>query len=86
MYQQGETTGSNQANRKLAEGSWEMVHVRSSEEEELLFDPQTSGGLLLSLPAAEADDLLVALKKAGVDSAARVGQVVGEGKPFVKVV
>jgi len=86
MYQQGETTGSNKANRKLAEGSWEMVHVRSEEEEELLFDPQTSGGLLLSLPAAQADDLLAALKKAGVDTAARVGQVVGEGKPFLKVV
>ena len=86
MYQQGETTGSNQANRKLADGFWEMVHSRSVEEEELLFDPQTSGGLLLSLPAAQADDLLAALKEAGVDSAARVGQVVDGGKPFVKVV
>jgi len=86
MYQQGETTGSNQANRKLADGFWKMVHSRSVEEEELLFDPQTSGGLLLSLPAAQADDLLAALKEAGVDSAARVGQVVGGDRPFVKVV
>ncbi len=86
MYQQGETTGSNQANRKLTDGFWEMVQSRSLAEEELLFDPQTSGGLLLSLPAAQADDLLAALKKAGVDTAARVGQVVGDGKPFVKVV
>ena len=86
MYQQGETTGSNQANRKLANGFWKMVHSRSVEEEELLFDPQTSGGLLLSLPAAHADDLLAALKEAGVDTAARVGQVVGGGEPFVKVV
>ena len=86
MYQQGETTGSNQANRKLADGFWKMVHSRSVEEEELLFDPQTSGGLLLSLPAAQADDLSAALKEAGVDTAARVGQVVGGGKPFVKVV
>jgi selenide,water dikinase len=86
MYQQGETTGSNQANRKLADGFWKMAHGRSVEEEELLFDPQTSGGLLLSLPAAQADELLTALKEAGVDTAARVGQVVGGGKPFVKVV
>lgn len=85
MYQLGETTGSNQANRGLADGFWSMVHRRSSEEEELLFDPQTSGGLLLSLPAAQADDLLAALKKAGVETAARVGQVVGGGKPFVEV-
>jgi selenide,water dikinase len=86
MYQQGETTGSNPANRKLANGFWKMVHPRTSEEEELLFDPQTSGGLLLSLPSAQADDLLAALKGAGVDTAARVGQVVGRDKPFVKVV
>ncbi|MGB9441159.1 MAG: selenide, water dikinase SelD, partial [Desulfobacterales bacterium] len=86
MYQQGETTGSNQANQKLAEGSWEMVHVRTSEEEELLFDPQTSGGLLLSLAATQADDLLAALKKAGVDTATRVGQVIAGDRPFVKVI
>jgi selenide,water dikinase len=63
-----------------------MVYGRSLEEEELLFDPQTSGGLLLSLPAAQADDLMVALKEAGVDTAAGVGQVVGGDRPFVKVV
>ena len=86
MYQQGETTGSNPANRKLAHEAWQMADNRSLAEEELLFDPQTSGGLLLSLPAAQTDDLLAALKKAGVEMAARVGQVVGDGKPFVKVV
>ncbi len=86
MYQQGETTGSNKANRKLAHGLWKMVQSRSLEEEELLFDPQTSGGLLLSLPAAQADELQAALKDAGVEAAARVGQVVGDGKPFVKVI
>ena len=86
MYQQGETTGSNPANRKLVEKSWEMVHGRTLAEEELLFDPQTSGGLLLSLPATEADNLLAALKEVGVDTAARVGKVVGDGTPFVKVV
>jgi selenide, water dikinase len=86
MYQRGETTGSNPANQKMAHGSWQMVDNRTSAEEELLFDPQTSGGLLLSLPAAQAEDLLAALRKAGVDMAARVGQVVGDGKPFVKVV
>jgi selenide,water dikinase len=86
MYQLGETTGSNQANRKLADGFWNMTQHKSLEEQELLFDPQTSGGLLLSLPAAQADDLLAALKEAGVETAARVGQVVSGGKPFVEVV
>ena len=33
---------------------------------DLLFDPQTSGGLLAALPAAEADAALAALHTAGV--------------------
>ncbi len=39
------------------------------------FDPQTSGGLLLAVPASEVADLLHALRKAGWDAAARVGTV-----------
>jgi len=86
MYQRGETTGSNKANRTLAQGCWEMVDRRSLEEEELLFDPQTSGGLLLALPADQTEDMVAALKKNGVETAARVGRVVSHGKPFVKVI
>ena len=86
MYRRGQTTGSNRANRKLAESSWEMSTGRSHEEEELLFDPQTSGGLLLALPAAQADDLLSALKRSGVEAAAEIGRAVETGKPFVRVV
>ena len=85
MYRKGETTGSNKANRILANRFWEMVNRRSAEEEELLFDPQTSGGLLLSLPAAQADELLKALRHAGVDAAVRVAEVVGDEKPFIRV-
>ncbi len=86
MYHQGETTGSNLANRKLADGFWQKVGVCSSAQEELLFDPQTSGGLLLALPADQTEDMVAALNKNGVDTAARVGRVVSHGKPFVKVI
>ncbi|MBW2467725.1 MAG: selenide, water dikinase SelD, partial [Deltaproteobacteria bacterium] len=50
MYEKGETTGSNKANRKMAEGAWESGTQPSAAEQELLFDPQTSGGLLLVIP------------------------------------
>ena len=86
MYQKGETTGSNKANRQLADGRWELAKTLSSEEEELLFDPQTSGGLLMSVPAAVAADALSALKKAGVESANIVGRVAAEDRSFVRVV
>ena len=64
------------ANRKLAEGFCRMVRELSKEEEELLFDPQTSGGLLISIPSAKVDLLITALKKGGVETAALVGEVV----------
>jgi selenide,water dikinase len=86
MYQKGETTGSNKANRQMAEGHWEIVNSRSLEEEELLFDPQTSGGLLLSVAGPQADDLLASLAAVGVDAAARVGEVAAGERPLVRIV
>jgi selenide,water dikinase len=85
MYRKGETTGSNQANRKAVEGFWNMKLKLSGAEEEMLFDPQTSGGLLLSLPESQADELVRALKASGVDAAARVGRVVPSDHPRVHV-
>jgi selenide,water dikinase len=85
MYQKGEGTGSNKANRRLAQGYWEAAASLAFEQEELLFDPQTSGGLLFAVPADQSDGLLNDLKKAGIDAAARVGNVVEGQKPFVRV-
>jgi len=86
MYQKGETTGSNAPNRKLADGFWEATTKRSIEEEELLFDPQTSGGLLLCLADAQVEELSTELRKAGVEVEACVGHVVASDRPFVRVV
>ena len=86
MYRKGETTGSNKANRKLAEGAWEMIGHRSAAEQDLLFDPQTSGGLMLAVPDAQAGDLIVRLKKEGVDTAVKVGEVVASDRPYIRVV
>ena len=86
MYQKGETTGSNADNRKLAEGFFKISADLTREQEELLFDPQTSGGLLLSVPSSQADDLMKELKAAGVGAASRVGEVVSNGDPSVTVV
>jgi selenide,water dikinase len=85
MYRKGEKTGSNKANRKLAERFFKKTRELSREEEELLFDPQTSGGLLISVPSTEADRLVTELKRAGLEAAARVGEVQAGPQPCVCV-
>lgn len=76
MYKRGETTGSNKANRELvARNRLVMSTQLSAFEEELLYDPQTSGGLLLALPAEQAGLLLKDLHDNGVGVAAQVGEV-----------
>ena len=85
MYRKGETTGSNRSNRKIAEGSWQKERQLDRHQEELLFDPQTSGGLLFALPAAQADELAAKLRRAGVEDAAVVGEVNAVEKPAVVI-
>ncbi|MBW1764128.1 MAG: selenide, water dikinase SelD, partial [Deltaproteobacteria bacterium] len=46
MYRKGETTGSNQDNRRMTQQKMEIQASLSGIEEETLYDPQTSGGLL----------------------------------------
>jgi selenide,water dikinase len=45
---------------------------------DVIFDPQTSGGLLMSVAASSADDVFASLRKAGI-SAAFVGSVTAAG-------
>ncbi len=70
----GLMTGNTEPNRVLAAGKVEVRNV-PDEEESLIYDPQTSGGLLISVPAKRADLLLGLLKKRGVEQAAIVGEV-----------
>lgn len=52
---------------------------------DLCYDPQTSGGLLFSLPEIEAGRLLEALKQAGLNQAAIIGQVIRQGSGEIYV-
>lgn len=67
-------TGAAQRNRNHLEG---YVHFEDIpfEGEELLFDPQTSGGLLAAVPAQEAEALVAALRAKGLP-AAEIGMII----------
>ncbi|GBD95648.1 selenide, water dikinase [bacterium BMS3Abin06] len=86
MYRKGEITGSNKPNRELSEGFLEIKSKISTQEEELLFDPQTSGGLLLSVRASQAGELIAKLKNAGIESAVCIGEVTGGNEPCVRII
>lgn len=68
--------GGTMRNRKYYEKSvsWDpSVHPLAYR---LLYDPQTSGGLLLSVPRARADALVGAILRRGVSHAAIIGEVI----------
>ena len=50
----------------------------------LLFDPQTAGGLLISVAGSSAEKLASALTHAGV-KATRIGEILPDAKPLIKV-
>lgn len=52
---------------------------------DILFDPQTSGGLLMSVPAADTEPLLKKLHRAGIVSASLIGEVVAKPKSRIVV-
>jgi selenide,water dikinase len=59
------------------------VEAQSNVEEvllDILYDPQTSGGLLISLPSRGAEELVAVLKKEGLAYSSIVGEVV-KGPP-----
>ena len=52
---------------------------------DIFFDPQTAGGLLISLSAGQAEVLIKKMRAEGMDGAAIVGEVVPEPKGKIRV-
>lgn len=77
----GVTTGATAANRAHAGAE---IDGGGADVPEIVFDPQTSGGLLLAVPDERAADLLEALR-AGGHRAAEIGDVVA-GPPRLVLV
>ena len=76
MYKRGANTGSNPHNRALVEKSVRFERELPLWHQEILFDPQTSGGLLVSLPESQEERFLDSLKQSGVEKARLIGKVI----------
>ena len=78
---QGALPGGLKNNREFASCAVEMAREIAPEVESLLYDPQTSGGLLISLPERDAAQLERALA-----DAYRIGRVVARGAKPIRLV
>jgi selenide,water dikinase len=67
-------------NRQFRGGMVSVADRISPAFRDLLFDPQTSGGLLMGCPEKQARDLLTALQDRGIAGAAVIGEV-SDGHP-----
>ncbi|MDR0527760.1 MAG: selenide, water dikinase SelD [Spirochaetaceae bacterium] len=76
-------TAAGQRNRNRAE-SCASFEALAFVVQELLFDPQTSGGLLIAVAPDEAEALTGLIRKNGDEHAAIIGEVIpGAGKPLI---
>jgi selenide,water dikinase len=75
MYRQGVTTGVNDSNQRLTAEYTRYEKTYPPWHQQIVYDPQTSGGLLVALPAGQQADLVQALKQARTPAAALIGRV-----------
>ena len=85
LAQQGNRNRACRSNRKFAEPRMRIEGQPDELLTEFLFDPQTSGGLLMSVGADKAGLLLTGLREAGIADAAIIGDVIGDPKQRIVV-
>lgn len=81
----GYLTGGCKRNRNFLEGKIAVARSVSKDLEEVAFDPQTSGGLLIALPAEHAPRLVRSLRAARITDATVVGSATRRRKVSVEL-
>lgn len=85
MAEKGAVPGGTKRNLASVSGAATFGNNITDIDRILLADAQTSGGLLISLPAARAEDLVALLKKERTPAAAVIGRVVAANPGAIAV-
>jgi len=86
LAKQGCLTGGAQRNRDYLAAKVSVAGSVRSDLVDIAFDPQTSGGLLIALPAGEANQLVDRLQSSGLQAARRVGYATAAQEVSVRLV
>ncbi|MBI3873180.1 MAG: selenide, water dikinase SelD [candidate division Zixibacteria bacterium] len=82
---QGVRTGVTRSNGQAVEGIIQFDAAIPPEQQMLLYDPQTAGGLLISVDPSRADKMLARLIDAGIADAAICGEVFADPEPHLEI-
>jgi len=85
LISQGFVPGGTHNNRYYLEGKVALSDSLDWEHSTILFDAQTSGGLLIAVPEAKIDRLIGKLRQRGVATCAVIGEVVAEHPGIIVV-
>ncbi|MGH9859674.1 MAG: AIR synthase-related protein, partial [Candidatus Acidiferrales bacterium] len=81
---EGHLAGGLVNNREWLEGCVEFAGAVTDEYRALLFDPQTSGGLLIAIASDTVEAALAALAQRSI-VARRIGRVIAKRSPLIQV-
>ena len=83
---QGLIPGGMYKNRDYIGALWVVEHSVEKERADIVFDPQTSGGLLIAVPAKDGGALVSELRSNGVTDAVIIADVKSSKSPMIRVV
>jgi selenide,water dikinase len=86
VVRQGIFSSMQAQNVRLRRAIRNVAAVQDDPRLPLIFDPQTAGGLLASVPATQAEACVAALRDGGYQHAAIIGTVVARGKDAEQIV
>ncbi|MCJ7686913.1 MAG: selenide, water dikinase SelD, partial [Desulfobacteraceae bacterium] len=72
-------------NREFREGMVDFAPSVDRIVQDILFDPQTSGGLLIGVEKDSAGDLVAELREKGIPEAVIIGEVITEPKRRIEI-